>query len=91
MADVDASFVYQVFDISKRKRKPDIHHHRKADDLWAGSDVPKWTAFCHPAKLGDPRLASSQFALARPFTIVIAIVYLLQANYCPCHRFRALD
>ena len=47
MADVDASFVYQVFDISKRKRKPDIHHHRKADDLWAGSDVPKWTAFCH--------------------------------------------
>ena len=50
MADVDASFVYQVFGISKRKRKPDIHHHRKADDLWArkiGSDVPKWTAFCH--------------------------------------------
>ena len=33
MADVDPAFVQQVFHISKRQRKPDIHHHRTLNDL----------------------------------------------------------
>jgi hypothetical protein len=53
VADVDAALVQKVFDISERKWKPDIHHHREADDLWAGSEVPKRAAFRHPEKLGD--------------------------------------
>jgi len=51
MADVDAAFVQKIFDIPKRKRKPDVHHHRKADHLRAGFEVAKWAAFCHPPKL----------------------------------------
>ncbi len=31
--------------------KPDIHHHRKADDLRAGFEIAKWGAFCHPLSL----------------------------------------
>ena len=33
VADIDAALVQQILDISKRKWKPDIHHHRQADDL----------------------------------------------------------
>ncbi len=33
MADIDASLVQQIFDISQRMRKPDVQHHSKADDL----------------------------------------------------------
>jgi hypothetical protein len=35
MADVDASLVQQIFDITKRKWDPDVQHHCKADDLTA--------------------------------------------------------
>jgi len=51
MADVDAAFVQKIFDIPKRKRKPDVHHHRQADHLRAGFEVAKWAAICHPPKL----------------------------------------
>ncbi len=33
VADVDAALVEQIFDITKRKWKPDIHHHGEADNL----------------------------------------------------------
>jgi hypothetical protein len=33
VAGVDATFMQQVFDISKRKWKPDIHHHGQLNDL----------------------------------------------------------
>ena len=33
VVDIDALFVQQVFTISKRKRKPDIHHHGQPNDL----------------------------------------------------------
>jgi hypothetical protein len=33
MADIDASFMEQIFDITKRKWKSNIHHYGKADDL----------------------------------------------------------
>jgi len=28
MADIDATFMQQILNIPKRKREPDIHHHR---------------------------------------------------------------
>ena len=31
MADIDAAFMQQVFNITKRQRKPDIHHHGQSD------------------------------------------------------------
>ena len=33
VADINPTLVKQVFDIAKRKRKPDIHHHGKLNDL----------------------------------------------------------
>jgi hypothetical protein len=33
MADVDATFMQQVFDISKRKWKSNIHHHGQPNDF----------------------------------------------------------
>ena len=62
VADIDATFVQQVFNISKRKRKPDIHHHRQADDLRAGLEVTKGAAFCHPQKLSGPPARLNRFS-----------------------------
>jgi len=42
MADVDPTFVEQVFDIPQRKWKSDIHHHCKTDDFWRRIEVAKW-------------------------------------------------
>ena len=53
VTDVDAALVQQILDVPQRKRKPDIHHHGKADDLGAGTKVPKGAAFCHPQMLGN--------------------------------------
>ena len=33
MADINAAFVQQIFDISKGQRERDVQHHRQADDL----------------------------------------------------------
>jgi len=33
MADIDPSFMKQVFDLPQRQGKTDIHHHGKADNL----------------------------------------------------------
>ena len=35
VADVNATLMQQVFDVPERKRKPDVEHHRQADDLRA--------------------------------------------------------
>jgi hypothetical protein len=48
---VNASFVQKVLYTPEGKRKPDIHHHRKTDDFWAGFEVAKRRAFCHEQKL----------------------------------------
>ena len=53
MADVDATFVQKVFDVSKRKRKTDIHHNSQTDDVWASLKVPEWVGFSHPGMLRD--------------------------------------
>ena len=41
MADVDPSLMQQIFDIAEREREADVHHHRQADDLRAGSEAAK--------------------------------------------------
>ena len=53
VADIDATFMQQILDIAKGKWKPDIHHHRQADDLGGGFEVTEWAAFCHLEKLAD--------------------------------------
>jgi len=42
-----ASVVVQVFDVTKRQWKPDIRHHRKADDFGRRFEVTKWFLIRH--------------------------------------------
>lgn len=51
IAHVDASLVQQVFNVSERQKKPDVHHHGQADDFWLRSKVAKWAAFSHKQTL----------------------------------------
>ncbi len=51
MADVDASLMQQVFDIPQRKWKPDVQHHRKADDLGTRFEILERGRFGHARKL----------------------------------------
>ena len=53
MADIDATLVQQILNIPKRKWISNVHHHRQADDLGAGSKVPKGAEFCHSSNVGD--------------------------------------
>ncbi len=39
MAYIDPTLVQQIFDITKRKQKSDVHHHREADDLGIGFEM----------------------------------------------------
>ena len=51
MADLNATFVQEIFNITERERKPTIKHHSQADDLWACFEVAEWGVFCHKARL----------------------------------------
>ena len=46
LADVDPALTQQVFDIAKRKRKTDLHHHSQADDFRRRLEVAKWRVLC---------------------------------------------
>jgi len=68
MADVDAAFAQQVLDISERKRKPNVEHHRQADDFRARLDVSEKAAFGHTRTLASatPRLKPSSSDRTKP-------------------------
>ncbi len=51
VADLDTPLMQQVFDVAQRQRKPNVEHHRKPDDRWAGFEIAEGGAFGHPAKL----------------------------------------
>ena len=51
MADLDPTLVQQVFDVSERKWKANVHHYRQANDLWAAVEVLEGIFFHHKQKL----------------------------------------
>jgi hypothetical protein len=51
VADLDAALVQHVLDVPQRERKPDVEHHREADDLRARLEVPERVVLLHPPKL----------------------------------------
>ena len=51
MADLNATFVQEIFNITERERKPNIKHHSQANDLWARFEIAKRRAFCHMQRL----------------------------------------
>jgi hypothetical protein len=46
---IDASFKQKILDLAQRKRIPDIHHHRQADNL--GRRVEITERIFHPRRL----------------------------------------
>ena len=38
--DLDAALMQEILDVAQRQRVADVEHHRQADDLWAGLEVP---------------------------------------------------
>ena len=58
MAYIDSVLVQKVFDFPERERKPNVEHHRQADDLGAGFEVFERVALFHPKRLrpGTARL-----------------------------------
>ena len=62
LADLDAAFVQQIFDIAQRQRVPDLEHHRQPYDLRARLEVAKREEFCHSARLaGGPTPLQAKF------------------------------
>jgi hypothetical protein len=51
MADLDAPLMEKVLNVAKRKRIPDIQHHRQADDVGTRLEVAEWGAFGHSETL----------------------------------------
>jgi hypothetical protein len=51
VADVNVMLMERVFDVPKRKREAHGEHSCQTDDLRAGFEIPKWDAFCLPARL----------------------------------------
>jgi len=51
VADLNASFVQKIFHVTEWERKPNVQHHRQADDLGARFKVPEWRVFYHTARL----------------------------------------
>ena len=78
MADLDATFVQQVFDFSQRRRKAHIHRHRQADVLGARLEVAGGARSAHPKRVGTStsRLMSVQSDRTR-------MVLLLSSNPTP--------
>ena len=51
MTYVNAPFMKKVLNITERKRKSNVQHYCKSDDLRDGFEVAEWRVFCHSARL----------------------------------------
>jgi hypothetical protein len=49
VADIDATFKQQIFDLPQRKRIPDVHHYREADYLGRTIEISERVS--HPPTL----------------------------------------
>jgi hypothetical protein len=70
VADVDAALVQKIFNIAKRKRETNVHHHGQTNDLWACLEITKGGTFCHPATLIARPTRLKKFPLTVPASIL---------------------
>ena len=85
VADIDATLVQQILNISKRKWKPNIHHHRQADDFGGRLEVLEWVVFCHPERLGVPlthfnQVSSDSASIGVPLQKVLIMKMFFRAT-----------
>ena len=72
VADLNPALVQQVLDVAQRKRKPDVHHYRQADDLGRGFEIAKGAGFAHHARLGHRPASLKNFVLTLPDAEMLA-------------------
>jgi len=51
MTYANAPFMKKVLHITERKRKSNVQHYCKSDNVWTGLKVAKRRLFCHPKML----------------------------------------
>ena len=51
VADIDATFEQQIFDLPQRQRIADLYHHREADYLGRAVEVTEWIAHCRRLRI----------------------------------------
>jgi hypothetical protein len=56
VADIDAAFEQQIFNLPQRQRIANVHHHREADDLGGAVEVPKGIAHRRRLRIAPPEL-----------------------------------
>jgi hypothetical protein len=66
VTDFDTSLVHQIFDITRQKRGPDIHHHGQTDDLRARLEVAKRAACYYTTTLVAALPTSISFTMTVP-------------------------
>jgi hypothetical protein len=64
IADVDAPFVQQVFDLAQRQREPDVKQDRSADHGWRAVEIAE--RITHSPSLPEDGWIGSEFALTMP-------------------------
>lgn len=62
MANIDSAFVQQIFHITKRYRKPDIHHDGQANDIGGCFEVTEWILVFHPLRVERPNSRLKEFS-----------------------------
>ena len=67
VADIDAAFEQQIFNLPQRQRIADVHHHREADHLGRAVEITEGITHQRNLRTAAPQLKSiwSDTALAR--------------------------
>lgn len=66
VADLVTAYVEQIHDVSQRKRKPHIAHHRQANDLGARLEILEGERLVMPERYRPPCPLFSEVPLTRP-------------------------
>ena len=69
MADVNAAFEQEVFDLAQRQWIADVHQYREADDFGRGFEIPEGIGL-HPCRLRKRSLPLKRVFSDRPRPVV---------------------
>ena len=65
VADLDAPFVQQILNIPQRQREANVEHHRQADNLGTGFEVPERGGLDHTCKRAPAQPCGNESSLEK--------------------------